>query len=86
MNFTDEDKRILAEMLKNKDGMKLLYEALTQAETKFTPQLVTNMSEEELGKLVKIDMLAEEKVKTRFDNLKRMAVELSARSSPVAPK
>lgn len=86
MKFTDEDKRILAELLKNKDAMKLLYEALTEQETKLAPNLITSLSEEELGKLVKIDMMAEEKIKTRFDNLKRIAVEVSQKTSPVAPK
>lgn len=66
--------------------MTLLYKALVEPETKFTPELITQMSEEELGRLVKIDMMAEEKIKARFDNLKRISVEVSSKNSPVAPK
>ncbi len=70
--YTEEEKLTAKQMLDNKSFLELLAKVLLSEEETLTPEVITSKTNEELGELVRANSLAEQKIKLRFNLLKKL--------------
>ena len=71
--YTKEEKELAAVMLSNEGFIELLAKVFLETKDKINEELILTKNNEELGEIVKASVLAEQKVKARFNILKRLA-------------
>jgi hypothetical protein len=81
--YTQEDKDIAKALLSNEKFTELIAKVFLDTEDKLSLDMLAR-NDEELGQLVRADMMAEVKVKTRFAKLKQLASETVGKPKPAA--
>lgn len=82
--FTQEDKDIAKALLSNDKFVELIAKVFLDTEDKLSLELIQTRSNEQLGEFVRADMMAEVKVKTRFNKLKQLGSEPVGKPKPAA--
>lgn len=85
-DFTENEKKLAHTIVGDPALMAFIKKVFVLQQEQFTPEQVANMTNEELGELVKADVLAQQKILKRYTNLKRLAIEKSTSKTPTAPK
>jgi hypothetical protein len=86
IEFTERDKKLAHTIVSDPTMLAFIKKVFVLPQEQFTPEQVANMSNGELGELVKADVLAQQKILKRYTDLKRLAIEKNTKSSPTAPK
>lgn len=73
MQLTQDEKKVAERLLSSKEYVDLLKKVMLSNEDKLHPDQFAAKTNEELGEIIRADYLAEEKIKRRFDILKRAA-------------
>lgn len=81
--YTKEEKATAKALVENKAYMELLAKVFTGKEDQINPDIVLAKTNEQLGEIIRADMQAEEKIKDRFNLLKRIAVTYEGKGSNV---
>jgi glutaredoxin-related protein len=84
--ISKEDQQQAKNIIENKPLYDFLQKYLIEPQEIWTPQAVDALSNEQLGERVKVDVLAQQKIVTRFNNIKRMAGTNGGAGAPIAPK
>lgn len=71
--YTDEEKQIAKKLLENEEYLELIAKVFLTTEDKLDSSFVHGKDNEKLGEIVRANVLAEEKVKSRFNILKSLA-------------
>ena len=83
--ISKEDQQQAKNIIENKPLLEFLTKYLIEPQQSWTAEVVT-MPSEELGQLVKADVLAQQKIVERFNKIKNMAGTNGGAGSPIAPK
>jgi hypothetical protein len=81
--FTQEDKDIARALMANEKFVELIAKVFLDTEDKLSLDMLSR-NDDELGQLVRADMMAEVKVKTRFGKLKQLASDPTGKAKPAA--
>ena len=82
---TKEQQQLAKSVIENKALFEFLVSVLVEPQQAWTQEVI-GMPNEQLGELVKADVMAQQKIVERFNNIKRMATETGGSSAPIAPK
>lgn len=85
MDYTSEEKQIAQAIVGNPDYCNLIAKVFLDTEDKLTLDFATGKNDEELGQIVRAQLLAEAKVKIRWNKLKQLGQE-SGKSPRVVPR
>lgn len=72
IEFTEAERKIAQNIMEEKDILNFLAKVFLETEDKIDREYVTTKNDAELGQIVRADVLAEEKVKLRFNRIKRL--------------
>lgn len=67
--MTQDDKRILQRLVADEDYMRVLSDVLLKEDT-ISPEVLLHKTNEELGEIVRAEMVAEDKIKSRLNKIK----------------
>lgn len=83
--ITKEDQQQAKNIIENKSLLEFLTRVLVEPQQSWTSEVI-GMSNEQLGELVKADVLAQQKIIERFNKIKHMAGTKNGVAAPIAPK
>lgn len=84
--YTNEERETAQALVKNKPALELLAKIMLKTEDKLALEVLLDKNDKELAELVRSDALAEQKIKTRFSELKRIGTVLKGNGTPAAPE
>lgn len=85
MEFTEDEKQIASKLFENKPAIELLEKIFVDKEDRIDPQLALLKTNEELGEIIRADLLASQKIKDRFARLRNLAVQGKSKKSAKVP-
>lgn len=83
MEYTEEEKQIAQAIVGNRDYCTLLAKVFLSTEDKLTMEVVREKDDKELGEIVRADLLAENKLKLRWEKLKQLGQKAHEGSNKV---
>ncbi len=83
--ISKEDQQQAKNIIENKPLLEFLTKYLVEPQQQWTGEVVS-MSNDQLGELVKADVIAQQKIIERFNKIKHMAGTSNGVASPIAPK
>ena len=72
MEYTEQDRKLAQDLFLNKDYMALIMKAFLQPQEEWTTDVLKRPNDE-IGELVKADVLAQQKITARFNAFKKIA-------------
>lgn len=81
--YSQEEKATAKAIVENKSYMELLTKVFLQKEDRINPDIALAKTNEQLGEIIRADLQAEEKIKDRFDILKRLSIIYEGKDSKV---
>lgn len=73
-------------LIGNKELSEFVFKHLIEEKEQISSDLIASKTNEELGEIVRANDLAQQKIASRFNNIKLMARTDESNSSPVAPR
>jgi hypothetical protein len=83
MTYTDQEKEIAKAIIGNKDYCTLLAKVFLSTEDSLTPEVVREKTDKQLGEIVRADILAENKIKMRWNKLKQIGAQVGTGTKKV---
>jgi hypothetical protein len=85
MVFNEQEKKLAQDLLLNKDLIALIAKVFLTPQEEWTTDVLKRPNDE-VGELVKADVLAQQKIVGRFNELKRAGFNSPDTETPVAPE
>lgn len=77
MEYTDQEKKLAQSVVNNQELLNLLAKIFIGQPERFSEEFAT-LPNNELGEMVKADILADKKIKMRFSQLKRLGTKVTS--------
>ena len=81
--YTEEEKLTAQALISNKAFTDLIRKIFLDVEDKFSPEIVDNRTNEQLGEVVRADSMAERKIAIRYSRLLTLGTKLEGKSNKV---
>lgn len=82
--YTEKDKKLAQSIISNEPVMELLKKVLIQPQKNWSGEILT-MKNEDLGELVKADVMAQQEILRRFEILEKLGTQKKEGKPKVVP-